>query len=456
MHNSKRGKREDLTREHRGRERVSERSLLDQQKARDAKKSTSSRSPGTNSPRKVKQTKAEKEWQASLQTKEQLAKKFQSKHGGSPSKPPSDKQTILDKDGEYPAKKPSKFKQLKKDYKNKKAEFRSEWENSGIEKALNNQYKGIGSVLVKSLGFILTPAGSKAVVKFIDTHGQKYLGGMIVSIVALFLVATGLAIALLCAAAMLLILLFAAVFIVLFVPDDRVDITGIDLTGVDGSQVVAEQSGGSTGNTAVSAKGNVNTPEELRGKLLAMYADTTPQHGRWHDPRPGRLHLGVDYDYSKDTIKTATNIYPAAEGVVTKVWKWNGVRCGGGTHNYGYFVDVSHYDVRDSEGRYYVTRYAHLYDMPPVKVGDHVKLDTVIGVIGDTGCSFGEHIHFELYRTHDGTGITPSRGINPDLYLTCGADGSTVEDHRKWVPSAYRYFHTPCFEYSKQMRGLSE
>ncbi len=70
--------------------------------------------------------------------------------------------------------------------------------------------------------------------------------------------------------------------------------------------------------------------------------------------------------------------------------------CGGG---YGNFVEIEH----NLNGKKVVTRYAHLESVESaVTKGATVKKGQVIGKMGDTGHSFGKHLHYEV-RT--GTGL---------------------------------------------------
>ena len=57
--------------------------------------------------------------------------------------------------------------------------------------------------------------------------------------------------------------------------------------------------------------------------------------------------------------------------------------------SYGYYCIISH-------GSGYATLYAHQSRLPLVKVGDTVSKGQVIGYVGNTGNSYGAHLHFEL------------------------------------------------------------
>ena len=75
-------------------------------------------------------------------------------------------------------------------------------------------------------------------------------------------------------------------------------------------------------------------------------------------------------------------------------------------NSYGNYVKIKH------DNNYY-TLYAHMqYNSVTVKTGDKVKAGDVIGYMGNTGHSFGGHLHFEVRRGNE--------KINPTAYLTKG------------------------------------
>lgn len=76
-----------------------------------------------------------------------------------------------------------------------------------------------------------------------------------------------------------------------------------------------------------------------------------------------------------------------------------------GTASYGNYIKIDH-------GNGYATLYAHL-DRVDVKKGQVVKQGQVIGKMGNTGNSYGAHLHFEV-RKND-TRIDPTKYLEADL-----------------------------------------
>ena len=116
-------------------------------------------------------------------------------------------------------------------------------------------------------------------------------------------------------------------------------------------------------------------------------------------------HLGIDLSNTNKTIE----IYPVASGVVFAKYY----------DTYGALVLKIRHNVN---GRYIYSTYAHLSAWY-VNVGDVVTPDTVIGRMGNTGYSFGAHLHLELTTCdwHAGGGCTwatyQNSTINPRQYI---------------------------------------
>ncbi len=90
----------------------------------------------------------------------------------------------------------------------------------------------------------------------------------------------------------------------------------------------------------------------------------------------GPGHLGIDIDAPE-----GSNVYAAGTGVVT-------MAAGGWNYGYGNVVQIDH-------GNNYVTVYAHLSAIL-VSQCQTVGQGAVIGLSGNTGNSFGAHLHFEI------------------------------------------------------------
>lgn len=76
--------------------------------------------------------------------------------------------------------------------------------------------------------------------------------------------------------------------------------------------------------------------------------------------------------------------------------------------SYGNYVKIKH------DNGYY-TLYAHMsYNTVKVKTGDKVKKGQVLGYMGNTGYSFGGHLHFEV-RTPSDVRIDPTPYLDKDL-----------------------------------------
>lgn len=90
----------------------------------------------------------------------------------------------------------------------------------------------------------------------------------------------------------------------------------------------------------------------------------------------GPGHLGIDIDAPE-----GANVYAAGTGVVT-------MAAGGWNYGYGNVVQIDH-------GNNYVTVYAHLSTIL-VSQCQTVGQGAVIGLSGNTGNSFGAHLHFEI------------------------------------------------------------
>lgn len=101
----------------------------------------------------------------------------------------------------------------------------------------------------------------------------------------------------------------------------------------------------------------------------------------------GTLHQAIDM-----RAAVGTPVLAAEDGTVEIVYHWNGKRTHGDTNSYGNMVKIRH---ANWNGGTVHTLYAHLNSIT-VKKGQAVKTGQVIGYSGNTGNSFGTHLHFEV------------------------------------------------------------
>lgn len=103
----------------------------------------------------------------------------------------------------------------------------------------------------------------------------------------------------------------------------------------------------------------------------------TSEYGPRDSPGEGAstFHEGMDFG-----VAEGTPIPAAAPGVV---------EFAGDNGGFGFCVVINH-------GGGLKTRYAHMQTMPYVSAGQTVARGQIIGPVGNTGISFGAHLHFEV------------------------------------------------------------
>lgn len=91
-------------------------------------------------------------------------------------------------------------------------------------------------------------------------------------------------------------------------------------------------------------------------------------------------HRGTDF-----AAPGGTEIYAIADGIVTDA-----------TYHYSWGNYVQIYHGKDDQGNTYSTLYAHMISTPIVSAGQTVTKGQVIGYVGSTGYSTGNHLHLEM------------------------------------------------------------
>ena len=176
------------------------------------------------------------------------------------------------------------------------------------------------------------------------------------------------------------------------------------------AQIIAEQRKAAAAAAAAAANkpvgSNADNSADSNGNLPVVSAGTwtKPANGRftskfgWRDIGFGQeFHYGIDIANS-----TGTPIVAAANGVVTYAAPMS---------TYGNLVMITH----NINGQVFTTVYAHLSGFW-VSKGATVSKGQKIAPMGNTGRSFGSHLHFELH-VGEWNGKR-SNAVNPLRYIT--------------------------------------
>ncbi|PLR78222.1 peptidase M23 [Bacillus sp. V3-13] len=113
--------------------------------------------------------------------------------------------------------------------------------------------------------------------------------------------------------------------------------------------------------------------------------------------RDGEFHAGVDIAKAGDNV----SIVAAADGVVIRSEF---------SESYGNVVYIAH----SINGQTFTTVYAHMRNRT-VQSGQVVTKGQQLGLMGNTGQSFGQHLHFELHK--GGWNYAKSNAVNPAAYV---------------------------------------
>ena len=125
-------------------------------------------------------------------------------------------------------------------------------------------------------------------------------------------------------------------------------------------------------------------PTGTYGMPIQTYTLSSGFGYRW-----GRLHSGIDM-----AAPTGTPIYASDGGTVQRAGWYAG---------YGLCVEIDHENGR-------MTRYGHCSALL-VNVGDKVYQGQNIALVGNTGHSFGSHLHFEINLNGSPVNPAPYLGI---------------------------------------------
>ena len=131
---------------------------------------------------------------------------------------------------------------------------------------------------------------------------------------------------------------------------------------------------------------------------LKSYSRISSEYGWRKNPVTGvnKLHAGTDF-----AAPGGTPIYAAASGYV-QVAGWS-------SGGYGNYVIIYHGKM--SDGNQYSTLYGHMRSVA-TSAGKYVQQGEIIGYVGSTGNSTGNHIHLEVWK-----GGSKANAVNPRGYI---------------------------------------
>lgn len=147
---------------------------------------------------------------------------------------------------------------------------------------------------------------------------------------------------------------------------------------------------------------------------------------------PNTDHRGIDIAWNGIS---GTNINAVRSGTVV---------ASGWHDSWGYYVKIDHGDKLH-------TLYAHMISTPSVSYGASVSQGGVIGRVGNTGESYGAHLHFEVYL--NGTRVNPRPYLtNCDLQIPT----TTWDNYNRNLDQSYNESWTSIRKISYTISGTKE
>ena len=170
-------------------------------------------------------------------------------------------------------------------------------------------------------------------------------------------------------------------------------------------------------------EGGLRTYYDRDGRSLRKFLLRTPidgarlssHFGKRKHPVLGytRMHKGTDF-----AAPRGTPIYAGGSGKIEKA---------GPNGTFGNYVRIRHSDT-------WATAYAHLHNFAKgIRPGVRVTQGQVIGYVGTTGRSTGNHLHYEVHK--NGKQVNPMKMQQPPLAKLAGADLKAFEKERDRIDS---------------------
>ncbi|MFJ8246245.1 murein hydrolase activator EnvC family protein [Peribacillus asahii] len=161
-----------------------------------------------------------------------------------------------------------------------------------------------------------------------------------------------------------------------------------------------QQASSSSSSSSSSASSSSSSAAVKEAPAVSSGSFTRPAAGvvtSQMGPRWNKQHAGIDIAAS-GTVSVAA----AADGVVSRSYY---------SDSYGNVIFISH----SIGGQLYTTVYAHL-NSRQASAGQVVSKGQQIGIMGNTGHSYGQHLHFEVHKGP--WNVSKSNAVNPLNYVS--------------------------------------
>lgn len=166
----------------------------------------------------------------------------------------------------------------------------------------------------------------------------------------------------------------------------------VTLTDEQINQILSSVQNGGTVEDAIK---NVIPDASLNTTFFPLPEGSFWVSSEYGEVRGDEVHNAIDYAAPK-----GTSIYSISDGVIADIVDWCTVgdtSCGGGFGNRVY-VQYS-----TGDGHVYYVIYAHMSSTADLQIGQTVSAGTLLGQVGSTGYSTGNHLHLEVRQDNPGS-----------------------------------------------------
>lgn len=174
----------------------------------------------------------------------------------------------------------------------------------------------------------------------------------------------------------------------------------------DGSRVLAYPTVG--GLWIVSGEHEPPDPDPPVGVWKYPFSSAARTPGRNFEPQPSpeNFHYGIDYGFPPATAGAEIRNPAPGESIVARSgWEensWTGA---------GWMVTLYHGQVQGVETW---THYFHMQAASSLTVNQTIEQDDLIGYVGNTGNSFGAHLHWQINQVQEAWN---DYAVDPDIFI---------------------------------------